>query len=176
MEYHTTKPVELRYVLGDLFRSKAHVIVHGCNAQGVMGSGVAKYVREYYPEAYQRYRHEYENSGLKLGDFTIVVCRHKFYPQDDVFIVNAITQDNYGRSGTRYVDYDAVRKVFKDLNWVAEQFPDTPEIALPRIGAGLGGGDWDVIAGIIEEEAKIYNPVVFIPEFEKEIYDQIVGE
>ena len=31
------------------------VIVHGCNAQGVMGSGVAKQLRAKYPEIYVDY-------------------------------------------------------------------------------------------------------------------------
>ena len=41
---------------GDLFGSVEHgLIVHGCNALGVMGSGFAKLVRDKCSVAYQAY-------------------------------------------------------------------------------------------------------------------------
>lgn len=33
-----------------------------------MGSGVAKVIKDRYPEAFQVYRKTYEKSGLELGD------------------------------------------------------------------------------------------------------------
>jgi O-acetyl-ADP-ribose deacetylase (regulator of RNase III) len=38
------------------------------------------------------------------------------------------------------------------------------EIAMPQIGAGLGGGDWNVIAAIIESELKNVKPYVYVLE------------
>ena len=40
-------------------------------------------------------------------------------------------------------------------------YDDTLHIAMPLIGAGLGGGDWNVISEIIEEESLKFQPVVY---------------
>lgn len=40
----------IKHIKGDIFQSSADVILHQVNCQGVMGSGVAKQVREKYPD------------------------------------------------------------------------------------------------------------------------------
>jgi O-acetyl-ADP-ribose deacetylase (regulator of RNase III) len=74
-------------------------------------------------------------------------------------VANAVTQKNFGRSG-RYVSYDAVRLVMQRANVLCKAGGIT-EIAMPKIGAGLAGGDWDIIAQIIEEESTNFQPVVY---------------
>jgi len=155
--------MKIEYVNGDMFTTSITTIVHGCNAQGVMGSGVAKIIREKYPKAYERYRKEYELHGnLVLGNVIAVPCGDRVNDPDNYkVIVNAITQDFYGRDGTRYVSYDAVADSMKKINRFSEAY-GIMEVAMPQIGAGLGGGDWNVIAAIIESELKNVRPVVYI--------------
>jgi len=130
----------IRIVRGNLLDAKG-MIVHGCNAQGVMGSGVAKAIRAKWPGAYAVYRAAYEKAGLCLGTVTT-------WRDDDVTVVNGITQEFYGRDGRVYVDYDAVGAVFKT---VAEmQRISRQDVNFPLIGCGLGGGDWTKVAKIIE--------------------------
>ena len=45
-------------------------------------------------------------------------------------------------------DYDAIRAV---LRHIKDNFSGK-KIGYPKIGAGLAGGDWDVIAKIIDQE------------------------
>jgi len=61
--------------------------------------------------------------------------------------VNAYTQFDYRGPGTR-VDYDAVRLAMK---LVKEKYHGR-RIGYPRLGAGLGGGDWTLLSTIIDEE------------------------
>lgn len=139
----------LIYKTGDLLEAEEPIILHGCNARGVMGSGVAKAVRAKYPEAYDDYMAMHDGRGLKLGN---VYWTWLDYPTGLRIVGNAITQANYGRGGNQYVDYDAIKTVFlwtKDFITHNDALPERP-IAIPRIGAGLGGGDWDTIAEIIE--------------------------
>lgn len=65
-------------------------------------------------------------------------------------VVNAYTQYHWARGGggAAAVDYDAVRAAFRA---VKREFAGR-RIAFPMIGAGLAGGDWARIAGIVEEE------------------------
>lgn len=154
--------MKIEYIKGDLFSTDITTIIHGCNAQGVMGSGVAKIIREKYPKAYDRYRHKYEKIGeLFLGSNIIVPCGDRLNdPENFKVIVNAITQTSYGKDGRRYVSYDAVAECMNDINRMYEIYGIT-EVAMPKIGAGLGGGDWNVIEAIIESELKNVKAFVY---------------
>ena len=55
----------------------------------------------------------------------------------------------------------SIASIFSKLNDYCVVNGET-HIALPQIGAGLGGGSWEVISAIIESDAKIYTPVVYI--------------
>jgi O-acetyl-ADP-ribose deacetylase (regulator of RNase III) len=79
---------------------------------------------------------------------------------DGKIIVNAVTQDGFGRDGQRYVDYAAIERCFEVINDRVDSW-EVSEIAMPRIGAGLGGGDWSIIESIINRTAKSYTPMVY---------------
>lgn len=138
----------IEYIKGDLFSTDVEVIVHGCNNKGVMGSGVAKIIRDKYPEAYKEYKSTSEigynkyNRDLPLGCIIPKKTNNKH-------IINAITQDGYGRDNYKYVSYDAVDDCMINLNSYCLEH-NLSTVAMPKIGAGLGGGNWEVIAAIIE--------------------------
>jgi len=136
----------ISYVKGDLLKATEPVIVHGCNDRGVMGSGVAKVIRAKWPAAYRVYKWTYDEAGLELGD----IISH-YAMADDKRIVNAITQEGYGRDGRKYVSYDAVDLCFSQINSLCKR-NDYDSIAIPKIGSDLGGGDWDIIIQIIKSK------------------------
>lgn len=143
----------IKYIQGDVTEASQRIIGHGCNAQGKMNSGVAKAIRTKFPFAYQ----EYIKANLRLGDNIVaLVGKDQHYK----IIVNMVTQEYYGYNGDRYCDYDAIRCCIKDLNEIAKSFGET-EIALPKIGAGLGGGDWNIISKIIEKESKDFKAIIY---------------
>lgn len=156
--------MKIEYRKGDLFQTEIQTIVHGCNAQGVMGSGIAKIIREKYPKAYERYVNEHKANGLKLGKLVVVPCGDKVKDFDNYkIIVNAITQEFFGRENDRYVSYDAVDDVMTRINQFVEMYGIT-QIAMPQIGAGLGNGSWEVISAIIEHRLIHVTPVVYVLE------------
>lgn len=144
----------IEYVKGDLLTTDIRHIIHGCNAQGVMGSGVAKAIREKYPNAYRDYQETYNNKGLDLGNIVVSV------QNDGKVIHNAITQKNYGRDkNTVYASYWAIAEVFSKIeSWSIK------EIAMPKLGAGLANGDWNVISAIIENTLIKTKPYVYVME------------
>lgn len=134
--------------IGNLLDAKG-IIVHGCNAQGVMGSGVALQIKNKWSDAYKSYKQAIQDWGdQKICPLGRVVF-HKV--RDDLWIINAITQEYYGRDKSKvYVDYEAVRTAFHTINWY---FHDKGlPINFPKIGCGLANGDWDVVSKIIDEE------------------------
>ena len=151
--------MKIVYKTGDVLRCDEILMIHGCNAQGVMGSGVAKAVAEYYPEVYIEYAERFEGGDpIPLGEVQFVPDA---FMGEFIIIGNAITQQNFGPG--LQVDYDAVRSCMKVVNAFCKR-RGLSRVAMPKIGAGLGGGDWDIISEIIEEECTDVTPVVYIYE------------
>jgi O-acetyl-ADP-ribose deacetylase (regulator of RNase III) len=153
--------MKIEYRKGDLFSTDIYTIIHGCNAQGVMGSGVAKIVREQFPYAYDEYVERHSETGLILGDF-ICVPATNIVTKEQKMIVHAITQNLFGKDEQRYVSYDAVAEAMYNINRQWKNHSTETHVAMPQIGAGLGGGDWRVIEAIIESEMTDIQPVVYV--------------
>lgn len=139
----------MKLINGNLLSARTPFIMHGCNAQGVMGSGVAKALRDYNERIFRDYRRAYETDGLKLGDVIPV-------DGGDWIVLNAITQEFYGRDGKRYASYDAITEAVLNTNTLASG----QAVAMPMIGCGLGGLRWSVVKQILVEYAH-FEPVVY---------------
>ncbi|GJD87680.1 hypothetical protein BHAOGJBA_1185 [Methylobacterium hispanicum] len=146
--------IEIRH--GSLLDARERHILHGCNASGGFGRGVAEQIKAAYPAACEAYRAEHRARGLRLGQTIFVDCgRH--------VVVNCITQGRYGHDaavGTVYVDYDAVRLAFRSVDDRARR-EGFSVVALPFIGTGYAGGSWARISAILREEARWFVPVVY---------------
>lgn len=143
----------IEYIKGDLFKTDIPVLVHGCNCLGAFGAGVALHMSRNYPKSkveYSKLCSQFKDHPEKLlGTYQKVV-------DGDKTIINAFTQFSFGGSG-RKVSYDAITTIFELLN----QEYAGKEIALPKIGAFLGGGNWDIIAQIIDSSCNRVTPVVY---------------
>ena len=137
----------IRHIIGDLVRD-AHeyeVIGHGCNCFVKMGAGIAPQIKDKFPEAYEVDCATIKGDRNKLGTITYTVI------QNTPVIVNLYSQYGFARQhGEVALDYKALRSSLKAMKG---KFSGKT-MALPWIGAGLAGGDWDVILRIIEEEMR----------------------
>jgi O-acetyl-ADP-ribose deacetylase (regulator of RNase III) len=140
----------VHYVKGDLLDSDCDYICHQVNCRGRMASGIAKQIRERFPEVYKEYRWRYERA-LELN-----INPDKFLGSSDVLklkddkrhIVNMYSQRSYGYDGKRYTSYKAFEYILRKLK---DEIPIDCTIGFPKnIGCGLGGGNWKVISGLIE--------------------------
>ena len=120
------------------------VLVHGCNCFCTMGAGIAKTIKQVFPAAYQADLATEAGDKAKMGSYSVAQVEVNHKP---LVILNAYTQYQWRGPGPK-VDYEAVRQVFRRVK--AEYAGK--RIGYPAIGAGLAGGDWSVIAAIIEEE------------------------
>lgn len=132
----------MKTVQGDLLSVTRGIIVHGCNAQGFMGGGVAALIKKKWPQAFEEYRIVYKHCGLELGQVIFVEV------EPSLIVANMITQE--GCTGGVDTNYEAVLNGFNMVSIVAKQC-DLP-IHYPKIGAGIGGGDWRIISNIITHE------------------------
>lgn len=159
----------MRYqeVDGDLIelakRAEFDVIAHGCNCRSQMGAGIAPQMAK----AFGCNSFPMERIGTdmnKLGNIdyqTFVLGENAIWSLEDgknnrdepeLTVVNAYTQFNYGRNHSDGDDipfsYEAFTLCMRKMNY---QFKGK-KIGLPKIGAGLAGGNWRIIKSIIIRE------------------------
>ena len=141
----------MKTIQGDLIKLAKEgyfsVIVHGCNCFCTMGKGIAVQIKKEFPLAYAIDQSTPKGDRSKLGTISAA------YIQEYILVVvNGYTQydfrPTYTDDGTCRADYDAIRSVFKQVKL---HYPNHT-IGYPKIGAGLAGGDWDIISAIIDEE------------------------
>ena len=137
-------------VIGNLLDSNCDYICHQVNCQGVMGSGIAKQIRERWPDvfvSYYTYCSRYDRDpNLLLGNIWGVQVTTNYVNR---WVVNMFAQGSYGYDGSRFTSYDAFAKCLEAMR---DRLPKDKTIGFPKnIGCGLGGGNWKVIAALIEE-------------------------
>ena len=137
----------VKVVYGNLLDSSAKYICHQVNCKGVMGSGVAKQIKEKWPSVFRRYKEKCDMHGGNVDELlgTAQGVRVDGY----TVVVNIFGQVVDGRSGGPYTDMGALKSAFTAI---ASHSAPGDTIAMPyRIGCGLGGGDWGKVMDLLTE-------------------------
>lgn len=136
-----------KYINKSILDADQKYIAHGVNCQNKMGSGVAKVLFGKYPTVKEDYHKTYHVMVNVLNERQNLLGLFDESKQDDgTIILNMFTQYNYGYDGEKYVSYDAIYDCFTNAVECGIK-----EIAIPKIGAGLAGGNWDIISQIIDD-------------------------
>jgi O-acetyl-ADP-ribose deacetylase (regulator of RNase III) len=105
----------MKVMRGDLVKlaldGHFEVIVHRCNCQCAMGAGIAKAIKQAFPEAYKADKATAKGSRTKLGTLSIATIE---LGNREITIVNGYTQFHWRGSGV-LVDYAALRSVMRQL-------------------------------------------------------------
>jgi O-acetyl-ADP-ribose deacetylase (regulator of RNase III) len=135
-------PIE--YLQGDLFANErgAQALAHGCNCQGSMGAGIAKGFRERYPAMYEEYHQRCKAQPRQFNPGDCFLWREEGKPA----VFNLGTQENYWHARATY---EAIEATLRQMRQQADASGIT-SIAIPRIGAGLGGLSWKKVRAVIE--------------------------
>ena len=91
----------MEYINGDITNETSGLIIHGCNAQGRMGSGVALAIKKKWPIVYTMYK-KAPTGRNQLGKAQFIRI------DDDLAIANLWTQEYFGNDGRVYADKNAV--------------------------------------------------------------------
>ncbi|MBO5297222.1 MAG: macro domain-containing protein [Candidatus Homeothermus sp.] len=130
---------------GDIFNIKdVNSYAHGCNCAGAMGKGIALQFKNKYPKMYSEYR---------------AMCKDGLFNPGDVFdynygnghIYNLGTQVSWKtKARLEYIE----NSVGRMLELAASD--NVTKIALPAIGAGLGGLNWNDVKEILNRVSVNY--------------------
>jgi O-acetyl-ADP-ribose deacetylase (regulator of RNase III) len=148
---NTDNPIDfpksaLKHVKGNLLdlaeAGKFDVVVQGCNCFNTMGGGIAREIRERYPEVAEADARTVRGDYNKLGNWTAGTVI------DDDFrfiVINAYTQFDMS-TGEDVFEYTAFELILQKLVRLYGIY----SIGLPYIGMGLAGGNKDIIIPMIE--------------------------
>ena len=131
--------IELR--TGDILKADAEAIVNTVNCVGVMGRGIALQFKKAYPLNFKEYEAACKGGEVQPGRM-FVHETGKFSPH---FIINFPTKRHW-RGKSRIEDIES------GLAALAHEVRErkVKSIAIPPLGSGLGGLDWDVVRPRIE--------------------------
>lgn len=124
----------------DITTVEQGIIAHGVNCQGVMGSGVAKALRKKWPIIYSGSYTELTKDPRIRKDL-LGVCQIVRVNQDaTLHVANCFTQIFYGIGG-KFACPNAIEISLSQVYGVAKIYQQ--DVYIPKIGAGLGGLDWE---------------------------------
>ncbi len=130
---------------GNIFALEVQGYAHGCNCAGAMGKGIALQFKNKFPQMYIDYKKLCAEKEFHPGD----VFDYKY--EENRHIYNLGTQLTWRTKAT-------LENIDRSLTAMCELATNdnVKSIALPAIGAGLGGLKWEDVKTIIDEISARY--------------------
>lgn len=124
---------------GNIFNSSCEYLVNPVNCVGVMGKGLALEFKNKYPLNFEVYKKACDSASFNIGNLLIV-------PVDNKFIVNFPTKKHWRNKS----DLEFIKIGLEELKVAIKEF-NIKSIALPKLGCGLGGLDWNEVFDLIKD-------------------------
>ena len=144
----------INYIVGDATKPQRSIvgvdfIVHCCNDRGAWGAGFVMALSNKWPHVEEHYRKWFADPGMKmkLGDIQFVEVE-----KPCLVVCNMIGQHDTrpDAEGFSPVRYDAFFRGLTRLQRYTSQIKTPSAVHMPRMGAGLAGGDWNIIEAIVK--------------------------
>lgn len=148
----------ITYLRGNLLEDDAQALVNTLNTVGVMGKGIALQFNQRFPPNFAAYAQACKRGQVHTGRMFITEPGELAGPR---WVVNFPTKQHW-RDPSR-------------MEWVVDGLQDlrsflvsnsVQSIALPALGAGLGGLSWPAVRGQIETtlgdlavDVRVYEPL-----------------
>lgn len=131
------------------------IIIHQVNAQGVMGGGIAKQIRDKWPQVWIDYSRDVKPYQQDQGFSSMgQVIYTEVGPK--LRVASIVSQQFYGSDPNKvYTSYEALEMGFFSVNNFAKN--ETLDVHYPLIGCGLANGDWTRVSQIISDRLDTIN-------------------
>jgi O-acetyl-ADP-ribose deacetylase (regulator of RNase III) len=134
----------IHYTKGNLLTSTAQALVNAVNIEGVMGKGIALQFKLSFPTSAKLYMQACKKGQLHIGELVVA----KDFSQDtgEKMIIHFPTKTTWRKPS----EYSYIEKGLKRLAAVIQEMQIT-SIAIPALGAGLGGLKWEGVKNLLEQ-------------------------
>jgi len=151
----------IEYKTGDILTEETEALVNTVNCVGIMGRGIALQFKNIFPENFKFYANACQQNEVKPGRMLVFETGRLTYPR---YIINFPTKRHW-KGKSRIEDIEA------GLIALTEEVRsrNIRSIALPPLGSGLGGLDWDEVRPRIEAVLKNLSDrkiIIFEPSYE----------
>jgi len=142
---------------GDILKAQTEALVNTVNCMGVMGRGIALQFRKAFPDNFRAYKHVCDRKRLQPGQVFVFDLGRFESPR---YVINFPTKQHW-RGKSKLKDIQA------GLDALLEEIRvrGIRSVAVPPLGCGLGGLDWDEVKPMIEEA------FASLPEIHVQVYE-----
>ena len=145
----------LNFVIGDATNPigpGTKIIAHICNNQGGWGRGFVLAISKKWKQPEIHYKNMFNKD---LGSVGLVEVN------EEIFVANMIAQAGYmSITNKKPVQYDYLALCLNKVREFATALQAS--VHMPRIGCGLGGGEWVVVESIVKKTLSDNNVQVFV--------------
>jgi O-acetyl-ADP-ribose deacetylase (regulator of RNase III) len=159
----------IKYIKGNILESNARALVNTVNTVGVMGKGIALQFKNAFHNNYKAYSEACKKNELTVGKLFVTVDGN--LSTGEKIIINFPTKMDWRKPS----EYRFIEDGLDDLVSVIEKY-QIQSIAIPPLGAGNGGLDWEKVKKIIERKLSHLNVEIIVYEPTARIVEKIKNE
>ncbi|WP_317697250.1 macro domain-containing protein [Xylocopilactobacillus apis] len=140
----------IKYEIGDASAPKhsSSLIIHIVNNRGKWGKGFVLALSGKFPDVKTQYLKWSSQKDFNLGEVQFINADKN----NGIYVANMLAQDGIRKDYNDKTIYVSYEKLDECLIKVADfALKNRLTIQMPKIGQGLGGGDWSVILQIIKK-------------------------
>ena len=144
----------ITYKQGNILFEQTDAIINTVNCVGVMGRGIALQFKKSYPDNFKAYKQACDKGEVQPGKMFIYSLGSLFSPK---YIINFPTKRHWkGKSNIKDIQ-SGLLALKNDI-----QTLEIKSIAIPPLGCGLGGLNWQDVKQMIENTFRDINDVDII--------------
>lgn len=131
------------YKKGNILQEQTDAIINTVNCVGIMGRGIALQFKQTYPENFKAYKQACDKGEVQPGKMFVYSLGSLFNPK---YIINFPTKRHWkGKSNIQDIKSGLIA-LKEDI-----QKYEIKSIAIPPLGCGLGGLNWNEVKPLIEQ-------------------------
>lgn len=146
----------IRYAKGDLLAADVEALVNAVNTVGVMGKGIALLFKQAFPENFLAYEEPCRRGTVEIGRMLVTETG----AERPRWIINFPTKKDWRLPS----ELEYVEQGLSNLVRVIQE-KGIKSIAMPALGCGLGGLDWERVRPMIERT------LADVPEVDAQVYE-----
>jgi O-acetyl-ADP-ribose deacetylase (regulator of RNase III) len=154
----------IQYTKGNILESNAQALVNTVNTVGIMGKGIALQFKNAFPNNFRAYQDACKRKEIAIGK--LFVTKDRNLNSGEKIIINFPTKRDWRKSS----EYSYIEDGLDDFLKIVETYQIT-NVAIPPLGAGNGGLEWEKVKKIIEKKLHsldidifVYEPTIAIRE------------
>lgn len=159
----------IQYIIGNILDSNAQALVNTVNTMGVMGKGIALQFKKAYPNNYKAYEKASKNEEVKVGKMFVTLDSNT--TTGERIIINFPTKTNWRKPSEYTYIEDGLDNLVEVIN-----NKQIKSIAIPPLGAGNGGLNWEKVKTIIEQKLGHLNIDIYVYEPTMQIQEHLMKE